>query len=529
MYGKSYDGVTGLIGEVLQPKGLAAVVAQEPVYDMYRYLYANGIRYLNSVATPMLYNGIEATPGTIEDDPDYQVNGANNSERPGCEAGNWADQQDSNHESDYWKARDLISKAKNGKTPLFMTQGFLENNTKPDGAWDFFNAVDAPKRGWFGMFDHVRGNDRDESGRLAMGREGWFDEVMRFYDQHLRGTAPSVTDPALAIQTSDGTWRAEEQWPPADARRITVPLNSGEYVDNTNVRGTGDGLGRGSAGVGVWTISPPLPHDAHFAGVPRVTVDLETQAPNANFVVNVYDIDADNQAVLIDRQAHLVASSGELSFDLYGNDWKLPAGHRIGILLTTSNNEWWQLAVPTNQTVTVNGGTLSLPFLTYARRDRIQGERAIRLDNYMANAPFELPEERIAEGESGSFPFPPPLSDRPVPGAGAGSAPAVAAPVAAARKATGTRRRAARARLRARISRRGRRLVVTGRAKSGTRVTVRLLRGRRTVVLKRVRARRGAFRAVFRLPRPGLYRAVVTARVEGQGLRARTRLVRVRR
>src|SRR5919205_2470123 len=33
MYGKSYDGVTGLIGEVHQPPGLKAVVAQEPVYD----------------------------------------------------------------------------------------------------------------------------------------------------------------------------------------------------------------------------------------------------------------------------------------------------------------------------------------------------------------------------------------------------------------------------------------------------------------------------------------------------------------
>ena len=40
MYGKSYDGVTGLIGIAQQPKGLAAVVAQEPVYDLYRYLYS---------------------------------------------------------------------------------------------------------------------------------------------------------------------------------------------------------------------------------------------------------------------------------------------------------------------------------------------------------------------------------------------------------------------------------------------------------------------------------------------------------
>ena len=50
MYGKSYDGVTGLLGVNQQPDGLEAVVSQEPVYDLYRYLYGDGIRRLNSVA-----------------------------------------------------------------------------------------------------------------------------------------------------------------------------------------------------------------------------------------------------------------------------------------------------------------------------------------------------------------------------------------------------------------------------------------------------------------------------------------------
>jgi len=69
-YGKSYDGVTGLLAEILQPKGLAAVVSQEPVYDMYRYLYADGIRFENALATPALYDAIAATPGSVADEPD---------------------------------------------------------------------------------------------------------------------------------------------------------------------------------------------------------------------------------------------------------------------------------------------------------------------------------------------------------------------------------------------------------------------------------------------------------------------------
>src|SRR5947208_17089626 len=108
MYGKSYDAVTGLIGEALQPTGLKAVVSQEPVYDLYRYLYSNGVRYENSAATPALYDAIAATPGPLGDDPMYNLNGATT---PGCLAANYANQQDADHRSSLWKPRALIPTA----------------------------------------------------------------------------------------------------------------------------------------------------------------------------------------------------------------------------------------------------------------------------------------------------------------------------------------------------------------------------------------------------------------------------------
>ena len=244
-----------------------------------------------------------------------------------------------------------------------MTQGFIENNTKPDGAYDFFNGVAGPKRAWFGMWDHVRGNDVDADGRLAMGRHGWFDEVMRFYDQHLLGVAPSVQDPPVAVETSDGTWRSEAQWPPADASALSTPLRPGAYTDDAQNNGTADG---GTPnGQGIWTFSPPLAHDAHFAGVPKVTVDASIALPDANLVADVYDVDSGGQATLISRGTYLLAGSGQVSFDLYGDDWKLPAGHRVGVLLTSSNSEWW-LHRPTLQPVTVQ----------LARRSRCPGARA---------------------------------------------------------------------------------------------------------------------------------------------------------
>ena len=94
MYGKSYDGVTGLIGIAQQPQGLAAVVSQEPVYDLYRYLYMNRVRFENSLATPALYDAIAGTPGTAGDTLAYKHERAQRHRAPGCPALNWADQQE---------------------------------------------------------------------------------------------------------------------------------------------------------------------------------------------------------------------------------------------------------------------------------------------------------------------------------------------------------------------------------------------------------------------------------------------------
>jgi predicted acyl esterase len=403
MYGKSYDGVTGLLGIAQQPRGLSAVVSQEPVYDLYRYLYMNRVRFLNSLATPALYDAIAGTPGTTGDTLAYNLNALNDTSRPGCPVLNWLDQQNSDHGAAYWKPRDLIAATRGKTTPLFLTQGFIENNTKPDGAWDLYNGMAGPKRAWFGMWDHVRGNDADASGRLLMGRKGWFDETMRFYDRYLKG-ATVADDPANAVETSDGTWRAEESWPPADSAPVDTALNGGSYTDDGQNNGTGSG-----SGTGIWTISPRLTEDAHFAGVPKVSVDVASAPDRANLVADVYDIDSGLNATLISRGAYLLSGNELASFDLYGDDWKIPAGHRVGVLVTSSNAEWWQ-HVPTLGTVAVRDARISLPYLHCTRTATIQGDPSVKLESYKSEAPFALDAATVAAAERADFAVPPTVS-----------------------------------------------------------------------------------------------------------------------
>jgi uncharacterized protein len=395
MYGKSYDGVTGLVGVDKHPAGLKAVVSQEPVYDLYRYLYGDGIRRENSLLTPALYDLIDATPGPAADDPTYNVTGANDTMRPGCKALNWADQAgNDDHDSAYWKARDLIPGAAGSDVPLFLTQGLTENNTVADGTAQYLQNHTGPERAWLGPWEHVRGNETDDTGRLKMGRAGWFDEIMRFYDQYLKGVAPAVQDPPIAVQTNDGKWRAEQQWPPADSRGYTSDLREGSYADE----GTADATGS-SATTGVWTVSPQLAHDVHLSGSGKAVIDVATTLPNANLVVDVYDLDASGTGPLITRQGHLIRGSGPVTLDLWSADWILRAGHRIAVRVADANTDWW-LHTPTEQTVTVNGGSITLPFLPAARATgTIAGAPGTQLASYLAQT-VTVPPATVRSAES---------------------------------------------------------------------------------------------------------------------------------
>jgi pimeloyl-ACP methyl ester carboxylesterase len=414
MYGKSYDALTGLIGVDKRPPGLDAVVAQEPVYDDYRYLYGDGMRRLNSVATPALYDGIAATPGPVADTPNYNVNSLND---PACLAQNFAAQAgDDNHDSDFWMQRNLIPGATGSNVPLFLTQGLTENNTVADGLQQYLANHTGYERAWLGPWEHVRGNETNSSGRLKMGRAGWFDEVMRFYGNYLKGETPTVADPPIAVQTNDGKWRSEAQWPPADMRQYATPLKGGSYIDHAQSESTGWNSPSGDPSdptvtSGVWTVSKPLPYDVHLSGSATAAIDVTTTLPNANLVVDVYDLGPDGTGPLVTRQGHLVRSPGEstIPLTLWGADWKLKAGDRIGVRVTDNNQDWWTFAAPSTQPVTVRGGSITLPFLRYRRTQTIQGNPGVQLADYLAQQTASAPADAVSGAVD--FNLPPPLAN----------------------------------------------------------------------------------------------------------------------
>lgn len=413
MYGKSYDANTGMVGAALRPKGLAAVVAQQVVPDRYRGSYNDRVRLIQSLVYPAVSYGSSAEAGfSVENEPEYIANSASRS--ADCQA-LLAEHYLDDPAAPFWADRDFVKKAKGSTVPTFMTVGYVDSNTNiGGGAVDYFNALAGPKRMWIGWWDHVRGNDLvgDE---LAMGREGFFEEVMRFYDQHLKGTKPGRTDPVVAAQGSDGRWTAEKAWPPADVKTLTAPLLAGSYVDDARNVGSNDSaagpggliaLGEEKTGGGAWTFSPPLPKTARMAGVPTAVLQLAPLAPRTNVAVNIYDVAPDGAATMVTRGAATADAAGEEVVRLFPTDWTFAKGHRVGVLVSGANAAEAYIHVPTQTTVAVGGGDVTLPWMKTVGRTPTAGMSNPRLERYLERAPFQVDPAMVGERTEPRFPMP---------------------------------------------------------------------------------------------------------------------------
>ncbi|HEY3686521.1 MAG TPA: CocE/NonD family hydrolase [Streptosporangiaceae bacterium] len=402
MYGKSYDAVTGLVGNDLRQPSLKAVVAQEPVWNMYNYLFSNGVPRPNVTGTPEAYNSIATMPPMTDDSPRYKAAAEYETSHPACLSDNITNNNDPDPNSAYWRARNLAAHAAGTSTPLFVTQGFIEPNTKPENIKTYLDNHHGRERGWLGQWEHVRGNDTDENGHLLQGRAGWFDETMRFYDQYLRGIAPKVHDPAFAIENSLGHWRAQSTWPVTTAS-YQAPLASGSYVDD----GGGSTAASPAAGnrwdmeraprseplsateksdagqdadSGLWTWSTPAARTLRLTSTPRISFNA---GAGGNVMVRLWDVAPDGTATMLDENVALVKGRGPVAFDLKSTDWTFERGHRLGVQVGTISSRGW-VGAPSGHTIAVSRARLGLNVQDTRSDVPAQGDASPYLAQYRA-------------------------------------------------------------------------------------------------------------------------------------------------
>ena len=404
LYGKSYDGNTGAFAAANQPAGLAAIVAQAIAPDRYRGSYADTTRLLQSLAYPSVSygSGGEASYSTAAD-PEYNTNSLQRS--ADCQA-LLAEHYLPVEDLPFWRIRDAVDRVAQHESdvPTFVTAGYLDTATNIGaGALNFYENLSGDGHHlWVGWFGHVRGNDTEADGSLAMGRAGFFDAVMGFYDENLRGIEGADREVSVAAQTSTGEWRHETSYPGRGATPFRLDLRSGTYTD------TGQGLGSndtsiGAGGIalvgspggddGVWSITEPLDEPLHVAGFPTVDLTIDANVPGTNIAVNVYDIDPDGNAQFLSRGVGNVDATVSLdpsyteTIPMFATDWVLEEGHRLAVFVHDANNESF-IHQPTGADVTVVSGVLRMTALPLHGRP-LAGSTNNALESFKERAPFD--------------------------------------------------------------------------------------------------------------------------------------------
>jgi predicted acyl esterase len=185
---------------------------------------------------------------------------------------------------------------------------------------------------------------------------------------------------------------------------VTSKLNTGSFVD--------DGFSSAMDTTGLWSISQPVAHDVWLSGEPVLDVTIDAM-PRANLVATVYDISPDGRAHLISRGAHLVrdALEQDVSLELYGQDWPIAEGHRIGVKISSADSDWW-VHIPTATTVTILDAHVRLPFLTFERTSFLDGKKTPRLKDHLSD--YVDVDDQLIDEAGRRFNLPPRLRHRPI-------------------------------------------------------------------------------------------------------------------
>jgi predicted acyl esterase len=386
MWGLSYEGATQVLALAEKPHGLAAAVIASPLTDVYRALYMNGNRYfpLSGYIPAPYYDRLSLLPPGIYSDPQQFTNHYSGL-TPKCYSANVVGGLKSDHSSAFWQERDYRARAGGSTVPVLWSHGFEDEAVHSDNFLDVWKTLRGPHRAWFGQFSHEPAQMSELGHPDELGRSGFLAEAIRWYDQYLKGLrASGSADPTVEIQEGNGAWRAERSWPPADQRAMRVAINPGQYRDRAGNAAESNFSLPGEftpikapaepTGVGAWTFSRALPFDAHIAGVPRVNVTVSgvRNGVAVNVIALLYDVSPDGTATLMDRGAYVASRSGDIAFDMYPQDWRLRAGHRVGLLLTGADDSWFTPGVSGTKVI-VGGGSLNLPVLSCQRTQFLSG------------------------------------------------------------------------------------------------------------------------------------------------------------
>src|SRR5256714_5357409 len=379
MLGVSYDGTTANMVAVrgAEVPGLAAIVPQSAINHWYGYAYQDGVRYFGNtdvptdegIDTPLGFDfGLARTPPT-NPDADSVADLPSGRYNPCDSADHTAHGYDSTPDyDDFWLARDYLKDAVNVRVPVLVTHGWQDYNVKQSEGLDFYEALgpNVPFKKLFMFQGQHEGAPADPYAKV----------LERFLDHTLKGVDNRIDrEPAVLTQgrnglTPDKGFRADAAWPPPGTHGVALSLGraadghgvladsvgatNASYSDpNTN---TEEASMRNPSAEASWLYyeTAPLTAPVRLAGSALLDLRLVDSQDHGQIDPTLVDVAPDGSVTAITRgfanlryRDGLASAKAVPAFQairaqarLAPQDQTVPAGHRIGVIIESSNTAW---------------------------------------------------------------------------------------------------------------------------------------------------------------------------------------------
>jgi X-Pro dipeptidyl-peptidase len=397
MTGVSYNGTLPNQVATTGVEGLRTIIPVSAISSWYDYYRANGLVVAPHSETQGV--GDNAYLGEDTDVLASFIGGSRMDDRCAGTLPALARDQDrmTGDWSPFWEARDYLDDVDRIRASVFVVHGLNDWNvkTKAFAEWWYRLARHGVARK---LWLHNGGH----SGPRGAGAAPYKRAENRWFDYWLFGVQNGiVAEPRATIQREDGAYADEADWPAPGARRATLRLSAGSatapgdlssssrrgrpkpsqsFVDRGRELDTDDVLIQGPDDARPDRLiyrSPQLVGDVRLSGTPWVSLRMSVDNRNAaNLTAVLVDygpagppvmvtrgwLDPQNRSSISRSRPIRRGQAYRFRWDLQPDDYLFRAGHRIGLVVVSTDHDYTIRPAPgTRLTLHPAGSTISLP------------------------------------------------------------------------------------------------------------------------------------------------------------------------
>jgi putative CocE/NonD family hydrolase len=397
MWGESYYGYTCFAAASLEPEGLICIAPGDQGFDRYHWSYRSGCLRLASEGIWGISIMGRHHPDTSALDL-WHLPLADIASAAGLPC-TYFDDVVAHPERGmrYWQARNRLDDMLAIDIPMLQWTGWYDNFMgHVIEEWHWLRGADTPARRnhlLIGPWDHDGTPDRSHRIGLSPIDERTlahrWDKYLAFFDRYMKGSDNGFEAAGSVHYYTLGAneWRDADAWPPAGVAFETWYLHSSGFAGSNPIDGhldqtapddePADRYTYDPADPVAWTFgtpawefceamgdrqdiearpdvltytSRPLDEPLEITGPVSATLHIETDAPDTDFTVALVDVFPDGRVNLIQdgiqraalrepsRGRQLLRQGGvyEIPVDMWSISYRLPAGHRLRIEVSSS-------------------------------------------------------------------------------------------------------------------------------------------------------------------------------------------------